>query len=78
MTRKLYDPQLAPEREVVAAKTALTKRRTLAVTRSGEQYICTCPALHLIVTSDASEADGFAERHQEHLTTESAPPGPPA
>ena len=66
MTRKLYDPQLAPEREVVAAKTALTKRRVLAVTRSGEQFICTCRAGHHIVTSDASEAESFAERHREH------------
>jgi hypothetical protein len=65
MVRKLYDPQLAPEREIVARKEARAAQRELRVSRDGEQYIGTCMAGHAVVTSDAGEVESFADRHRQ-------------
>jgi|HubBroStandDraft_1064217.scaffolds.fasta_scaffold190482_1 hypothetical protein len=64
--RHPYDPQLLPERTVVAAKEALAARRENKVTRTGEQYIATCEAGHSVITSDAGEAEAFAQKHRLH------------
>jgi hypothetical protein len=67
--RKLYDPLIPPERQVVAEKEALAARKVTAVTRAGEQFICTCMAGHFVVTSDAGEAEVFANKHRLHQKT---------
>lgn len=63
--RKLYDPQIAPERSVVAAKEALLEdqRGTDKITRTGEQYICTSIDGAAEVTSDESVVSRFRVEH---------------
>ena len=63
MPRKLYDPQLTPEREVVAMKETIASTRANRLVRTGEQYIATCMSGHHVITSDASEAEAFADKH---------------
>lgn len=65
MTRKLYDPQLPPEREIIREKLAILEAMKGAdhYVRSGEQCFCTCHCGAYIVTSDLGEADRFCVRH---------------
>lgn len=63
--RKLYDPQLAPERRIKDEYTALLEsiKGTNSMWRAGEQHFVTCRCGEYVVTSDVFEADRFAVRH---------------
>jgi hypothetical protein len=63
--RRLYDPQLTPERAVTAAKENLlaAHRGTDAITRAGEQYICTSLDGAVEVTSDERVVARFRAEH---------------
>lgn len=63
--RKLYDPQLDPERKIRTDYTELLEsiKGTDSMWRAGEQHFVTCRCGGHIVTSDTFEADRFALRH---------------
>lgn len=63
--RHPLDPQLDPERKVIAEKQAFVEsvRGTNSWTRWGEQYIYSCECSGLVVTSDWELAHVFATRH---------------
>jgi hypothetical protein len=72
MARRLYDPQLAPEREIIARKEARAAEQVNRITRDGEQYIGTCMAGHSCITSDAGEIEKFAVKHRDCKRKEAA------
>jgi hypothetical protein len=62
---KLYEPQLIPERKVLADKEAMLgeQRGTDLVRRVGEQYLMTCHCGAVVVTSDEREVSRFRADH---------------
>jgi hypothetical protein len=62
-----YDPRLAPGRTILAEKEALlaAHRGTSAITRAGEQYICTCVCSAAEVTSSEQLTAQFRADHRE-------------
>jgi hypothetical protein len=75
--RNLYDPQLTPERTVLAGKEAMlaANRGTDAITRAGEQYLCTCHCGAAEVTSDEGAVSLFRAGH-DHAGNPVAWPAP--
>jgi hypothetical protein len=67
MARKLYDPQLTPEREVMKEKNKLLNEMKqvvrLTCTRSGEQYFLGCKCRAYQVTNDPRIAHQFMIDH---------------
>jgi hypothetical protein len=65
VTRKLYDPQLDPERKVIADKTAdlEANKWVKKIMRSGEQFLLTCPCGWFQVTSDFKALADWTQAH---------------
>lgn len=68
MARKLYDPQLSPERDILKIKKEMLEeqRGTFRVRRHGEQYICSCICAATLITSDTYEQTNFWKEHRPH------------
>jgi hypothetical protein len=67
--RKLYDPQLDPERKIIREKLELLESiiGTNRCVRSGEQYLVSCQCGSFIVTSESVEVGQFQQRHHAHV-----------
>jgi len=71
-TLGLYDPRIPPLRELEREFMAQidSQRGTYNTVRKGEQFICTCICLALIVTSEIGKAYDFTDRHKPCQITE--------
>lgn len=67
MARKLYEPQLTPEREVLAFKSTVLEeiRGKNIVRRIGEQYFMSCQCGTLDVTSNNTAPFVFLDDHEK-------------
>ena len=61
----LYDPRIPPERELERQFMLQVdaQRGTYAIVRKGEQFICTCTCMALLVTSYYDKVYNFTGRH---------------